>query len=368
MVSDDLLAAVARVARVRVRDPVHTPLTVAVREIAARAGADVVTLQVPGVPDVRFPDGCPWPSGPLLARWHARVVARRRSVAIRHSPGPADLPAMRGVALPVFLPAGGVGSLGLFFPAGRRIPSKDEMAGLLVLAGTAAASAVGARLRQYTEVITAAEVHERIAREIHDGPLQVLSALLLRLGRRDGRSVRSTKDALADAEAELRRAIRQLRSLIGHLRLARSRAPLPERLKSALARLEDARGVSWRLRWQGTEGLLRREVADELFAVVNEALVNAARHAAATRVDVSGRARGRTFEVVVRDNGVGFDVRKALRGRGPARSFGLLSMQERVKDLGGTLTVRSRRGRGTSVVVRLPVAGRKGGAAGRRGE
>jgi signal transduction histidine kinase len=122
------------------------------------------------------------------------------------------------------------------------------------------------------------------------------------------------------------------------------------------------------LRWQGGEGLLRREVADELFAVINEALVNAARHAAATRVDVAGRVRGRAFEVVVRDNGVGFDVRRALQVRDSVRSFGLLSMQERVKDLGGVLTVRSQRGRGTSVVVRLPIASGKGGATGRRGE
>jgi signal transduction histidine kinase len=368
MVPDDLLTAVARVARVRVRDPVRTPLVVAVREIAARSGADVVVLQVPGVPDARFPEGCPWPPGPLLGRWHARVVAQRRSVVIRHHHGPAGSGAVRGVALPIFLPTGGVGSLGLFFPAGRPIPADGEMAGLLVLAGTAAFSAVGARLRQYTEVITTAEVHERIAREIHDGPLQVLSALLLRLRTGQGPGVRPPQDARGVVEAEVRRAIRQMRSLIGHLRLARSRAPLPQRLRSALARLEDARGVSWRLRWQGGEGLLRREVADELFAVINEALVNAARHAAATRVDVAGRVRGRAFEVVVRDNGVGFDVRRALQVRDSVRSFGLLSMQERVKDLGGVLTVRSQRGRGTSVVVRLPIASGKGGATGRRGE
>lgn len=369
MVPNDLLTAVARAARVRVRDPVHGPLAIAVREIAARSRADVVALQVPGAPDVRFPEDCPWPPGALLGRWHARVVAQRRSVLIRHRNGPAGSGAVRGVALPVFLPTGGVGSLCLFFSAGRPIPTKDEMAGFLVLAGTAAASAAGARLRQYTEVITTAEVHERIAREIHDGPLQVLSALLLRLraGRRPG--TRPSRGVpLGGVETEVRRAIRQMRSLIGHLRLARSRTPLPERLKHALARLEDTRGVSWRLRWQGGESLLRRGVADELYAVINEALVNAARHAAATRVEVVGRARGRMFEVVVRDNGVGFDVRKALCGRGPARSFGLLSMEERVKDLGGVLTVRSQRGRGTSVVVRLPVANGRGGATSSRGE
>jgi signal transduction histidine kinase len=356
----DLLVTMARVVRAAARDPVRAPLAVAAREIAGRAGASVVVFQMPGEPGVRYPEHASWPPAELVARWHARVVQRRR--AVRVAPRRATGAAAHGVLLPVFLATGGTGALGVFFDTTVPGRVEAEMPALLALASTAAACAAGARLRQQTEIVTRAEVRERLAREIHDGPLQLLSGLLLRLRPRTGRG-----EVLERAEADLRRAIQQLRALIVHLRLTQSRAPLPERIRETLAQLGSARRVSWALRWSRDVGRLRDDVADELFAVVGEALINAVRHGAATRIEVTGRARGGMLEIVVRDNGVGFNVAKALRGEASPRSFGLLNMQERVAHLGGMLMLQSRPGKGTRVVVRMPRGRRsgKGKAAGK---
>jgi signal transduction histidine kinase len=361
----DLLAAVAGVVRAAHGPGGRGSLAVAARAIADRAGARVVALQLPGGPIVRFPPRAVWPPAALLRRWHARVVQRRRAVRVRR---PGRTAARDGVVLPVFLPTGDVGALAVFFAGTRRLPTAGEMAELLLLAGTAGAAVAGRRLRQHTEAVTAAEVHGRIARELHDGPLQILTAVLLRLRLR-ARAGAGGAEVYRGVETELQRAIHQMRALIGHVRASRPLQPLSGRIRNVLARLAETGQLSWSLRWRGG-ARLRGEVADELVAVVQEALVNASRHAAATRVEVTGRRQGAVFEVVVRDNGVGFDPAAARRGRRGVRTFGLRYMRERVAGLGGTLAIRSRPGRGTRVVIRVPLgrARREGGTERRRGE
>jgi signal transduction histidine kinase len=79
------------------------------------------------------------------------------------------------------------------------------------------------------------------------------------------------------------------------------------------------------------------------------------RHSSAKHVEVQGRVRDNMLEVTVRDDGIGFDVAQALRMDSRKLSFGLISMQERVSALGGTLTLRSQSGRGTRVLISLPL-------------
>jgi signal transduction histidine kinase len=71
---------------------------------------------------------------------------------------------------------------------------------------------------------------------------------------------------------------------------------------------------------------------------------------------VIGRVRSAEFEVVVRDDGVGFNVAEALRRDIRSLSFGLVGMQERMNALGGTLMLRSQPGQGTRVVLSVPLA------------
>jgi signal transduction histidine kinase len=89
-----------------------------------------------------------------------------------------------------------------------------------------------------------------------------------------------------------------------------------------------------------------------VFRVLQEALHNAVRHSGVRHFDVHLRGSESAIHLTVRDEGVGFDVHAASRGRG----LGLTSMNERLKLVGGELFIDSQSARGTSVRVSIPVA------------
>jgi signal transduction histidine kinase len=91
------------------------------------------------------------------------------------------------------------------------------------------------------------------------------------------------------------------------------------------------------------------------FRVAQEALTNIARHAQATEVWVDLRRREQTLFLLVRDDGIGFDVSAARERVIGGASFGLLGMQERVELAGGHFEIRSAAGRGTEIHVRFPL-------------
>jgi signal transduction histidine kinase len=93
-------------------------------------------------------------------------------------------------------------------------------------------------------------------------------------------------------------------------------------------------------------------VETALYRVVQEAMTNVVRHARATRVDVLAQRDGVRALMMVEDDGVGFDLEE-VRGR---EHLGLLGLQERAEALGGTMTLESAPGAGTTVVVEVPIA------------
>ncbi len=92
------------------------------------------------------------------------------------------------------------------------------------------------------------------------------------------------------------------------------------------------------------------------FRVVQEALTNIARHAQATEVWVDLRRREQALFLLIRDDGVGFDVPAARERVIHGASFGLLGMQERVELAGGHFEIRSTAGRGTEIHIRFPLS------------
>jgi signal transduction histidine kinase len=329
-------------------------LTAALREAAALANASLVVLRWPeasGPLELRYPPDATWPPPRLVQRWQAGLIHRKQPVVLSARDCPPATRLRSGIVLPVFS-AAGIGVLGVVRTRRARL-SPNESAALMVLANQAVTRAEAARLRQQTEAETASDVHERVARELHDGPLQLMSAIMLHL--RLLRAADARADAFGGLETEMEQAIRQMRALIRHLRVSHPEASLQDRVREALTRLEQAHGLSWSMEWNEPEGLLQDVVADELFQVINEALANVYRHSSAKRVEVRSRVAGEVFEVTVRDDGVGFDVAQALRLDARRLSFGLISMQERVSALGGVLTLRSQPGRGTRVLISLPL-------------
>ncbi|MCX6141685.1 MAG: ATP-binding protein, partial [Ignavibacteriales bacterium] len=93
----------------------------------------------------------------------------------------------------------------------------------------------------------------------------------------------------------------------------------------------------------------RRSIA--LFRLVQEALTNVARHAQATRVDVIMRIEGNDLILEIKDDGIGI----TFDAESKPRSFGLIGMRERAVFLGGNLEITGTVGKGTTILVRMPI-------------
>jgi signal transduction histidine kinase len=205
-------------------------------------------------------------------------------------------------------------------------------------------------------IVAAADAtRRRIERDLHDGAQQRLVSLALEL-----REVETTVPPdLPGLRAELSRMVRGLTSVLDDLReIAHGIHPamlaeggLAPSIKTLTRRSPVPVTLDVR-----AERRLPEAVEVAAYYVVSEALTNAAKHAQASIVDVVVSARGRTLHVWVRDDGVG--------GADPSRGSGLLGLKDRAEAIGGTMSLRSPPGGGTSIHVELPADGRLNGGHG----
>ena len=211
------------------------------------------------------------------------------------------------------------------------------------------------------------EERRRIARELHDQTGQALASTIVLLRRLQGaRSLREAKGhatklrrGLVDALVELGRVARGLHpGILDDLGLGPA-------LKRHASDLADALGIPIRVRVTGL-GARRLPLAIEtaLFRIAQEALTNVARHAQASRVDIALTRSGAAVRLVVRDDGRGFDP-TARRTR-KLRSLGLVGIRERAAVLAGSAVIEAAPGRGTTVVVDLPLPASRAPKAGAR--
>jgi PAS domain S-box-containing protein len=207
----------------------------------------------------------------------------------------------------------------------------------------------------------------RIARELHDQMGQHLTAL--------GLGLKVVKDATPDP-SEARDRLQELQALTGlmgrevhNLALALRPTALDDLgLQSALANYAEGwserSGVEVDCQAIGLDGdRLPASVETALYRVVQEALTNVLKHAQARRVSLVLQRFPGHVSVVVEDDGRGFDVETVTAPAGDGGRLGLLGMRERVALVGGTLTVESFPGQGTTVIARIPLPA--GGGEGR---
>lgn len=256
--------------------------------------------------------------------------------------------------------------LGLALLASHDATSHFTRAQERLAAGVAAAAALAlenARLYARSHTLGVAEERIRIAREIHDGMAQGLTAITLQLEAADqlfankpekarakiARALELTRQNLEDA----RRSVLDLRaSALQELTLTEA---LERRMLQFNAEHRD-RGLTGTFHGGGMHGRLSSRVELSLYRIYEEALDNVARHAQATRVEASLTREGDTVILTVCDNGCGFDPREALAGRRSASGFGLVAIRERIRLLHGTFSVESGgpHGGGATLQVRVP--------------
>jgi signal transduction histidine kinase len=216
------------------------------------------------------------------------------------------------------------------------------------LAGYAAVAIENARLYQQNQRLAILEERERIGIDLHDGIIQSIYAVGLTLEHAryllDDAEIPASRERLGEAIDGLNMIIKDIRNYIMDLR--------PERfqgtdLSTALARLTREVDLEYDARLNGQ---LDERTAVTAFHIVQEALANAAKHAAATQLDVDVRYEDRKIMLKIRDNGRGFTQDDTDRRLG----HGLSNMALRARSIGGDLSVVSSLGEGTEVVAQLP--------------
>ena len=231
---------------------------------------------------------------------------------------------------------------------------EQVLSGFAASAASAVASARDTAAQMLRRSIESAEQERgRWARELHDETLQELAGLKLALGavrRADGDAARG--EALDAAAGRIDFAIQALRRIIADLRpAALDDLGLEPALETLVERVRASAPPELRIDLTcdlADVGRLRPQVEDVIYRVVQEALSNAIRHSAASRVDVNIRERDASVVVVVHDDGAGFEV------DGETSGFGLVGMRERVAFADGQLEIETAPEAGTNVRVTLP--------------
>ena len=204
-----------------------------------------------------------------------------------------------------------------------------------------------------TEGARAGEQRRRIARDLHDSVSQALFSTVLHTrtaqkalvqeggspSGRVGRSLGAIADLTKSVQSEIRALIFELH-----------RDPIHDGLVAALARhasgLRTSDGLTVDVRGPGPRLALSEPVETQLFAIGREALANVKRHSGASAAQIRVRAQQGQIVLEVRDNGRGFDTAAGHPGH-----FGIDSMRSRATEIGGLLTITSKRGSGTLVRV-----------------
>jgi two-component system sensor histidine kinase DegS len=201
------------------------------------------------------------------------------------------------------------------------------------------------------KIIQAQEAErQRLAEDVHDGPAQVLTNAIFQveyLDRVIDDSPRTARAELAFLRTMLRDGLDEVRSFIAALRPPSVDLGLAQAIAEAGAAFATRHGISVDVSVEGIDQRVPREAKAAVLRIVQEALQNVRKHAAATRVQV-----GLDGELlVIADNGRGFDVMRLASAR---RNFGLQFMRERAELMGSSLQIESRQGEGTRILLRIP--------------
>jgi two-component system NarL family sensor kinase len=250
-------------------------------------------------------------------------------------------------SIPLYFGDRRLGIMNVATPAWRKL-SRRELDLLSTIASQLGVAIERARLAEDSVRLARVEERTRLARDLHDTLTQGLTAIGLHVEAAmaempSGPARSGLERALVVTRAsvdEARRSLRDLRSSPLNGR------PLVEAL-SALGR-EFTAETGMRVQVRSTlRSALPSATEEELFRIVGEALTNIRRHAKARTVDVVMIRRGTDVRLTIADDGEGFDV------RAPVAGYGIEGMRERARLIGGTLMVRSSKGRGTRVTVIL---------------
>ncbi|EGL82053.1 putative signal transduction histidine kinase [Caldalkalibacillus thermarum TA2.A1] len=216
-----------------------------------------------------------------------------------------------------------------------------------------ASQALGLKVIQAQE-----EERKRVAREIHDGPAQSLANVLLQTEIIDRTYQQGQSEQVKQEMEVLKRNVREtlsdIRRIIFDLRpMALDDLGLVPTLHKYMEKIKETHSIKAEFRVRGKEPQLPSAMVVALFRLAQEGITNVLKHARASHMLVKLDFNASGVYLVVQDNGRGFDPAQQHE-----EGFGLLGMKERVKLLEGEFHLSSRVGRGTKLVIKIPIKGK----------
>jgi signal transduction histidine kinase len=215
--------------------------------------------------------------------------------------------------------------------------------------------ATQARRQSEAEFAAAWNERNRIARELHDTVAQELAALSLQLEvlRTHIPAESAPGSHLSQARSIVRRSLAEMRDAIWMMRSqSLEQGGLPKALQEVLERLVSQAGVASQFILEGTPRSLSPVAENNLLRIGQEAVTNALKHAAPSKIEVKLTFSPTAIHLLVRDNGSGFDSDSPI----PSTSrFGVQGIRERARELNGALALTSVPGQGTELSLQIPL-------------
>lgn len=263
-----------------------------------------------------------------------------------------------------------VGSLYLTEKLGGGAFTREDEEVVELFANQAAVALQNANLNERLQAVAVETERQRISREMHDGLAQVLGYVNTKaqavdafLANGDMVEARKQVQELGQAARKVYQDVREgILSLHAQMGMDRTLAEVLDEFLAEYRHQVHARvEVAWTVRPDEMSLTTLQEV--QILRIIQEALSNVRKHAEATAVRLAIQRHGDALEVVIEDNGKGFNPLAIERGEWP--HLGLQSMQERADAVGGGFSLDSTPGRGTKVTVTVPhaVVARSAGGA-----
>ncbi len=204
-----------------------------------------------------------------------------------------------------------------------------------------------------------AEARRKLARDLHDGPTQSVAAIVMRLNFiknvLKNEEYDKAMDELTKVEEIAQRTTQEIRTMLFAMRpVILETQGLVAALRQYAERINQNEEFAVSITNRGYDGQLSTEAEGVVFAIIEEAVGNAKKHANASEVKITLTVKKEQLTTEIRDNGVGFDVETTQATYDQRTSLGLINMDERAELVGGHCSIESARGRGTAVRAEIP--------------